>query len=167
MIARSGSSMRSASKKSAARALALLAALTVLVAGCGSSEKAATIKPPKGDVQAVTYDYEVLMPSTLTPGVHTIGLTNKGLMEHELVMFKTALPAWNLPVDAKGDVNEDSPLLTNVADSGNGPAADAYAVPPGHTESFKTDDLTPGHYVAICNLPNHYKLGMAQNVTVK
>jgi uncharacterized cupredoxin-like copper-binding protein len=44
---------------------------------------------------------------------------------------------------------------------------DAYAMPPGHTESFKTDYLTPGHYVAVCNLPGHYKLGMSLNVTVK
>jgi uncharacterized cupredoxin-like copper-binding protein len=153
--------------KSPARALAAFAATTILAAGCGGSQKATTIPPPKGDVQAVTYDYEVLMPSTLTPGVHTIGLTNKGLMQHEFVMFKTDLSAFDLPLKANGDVNEDSPLLTKVADSGSGPAVDAYAVPPGHTESFQTDDLTPGHYVAICNLPKHYKLGMAQNVTVK
>jgi hypothetical protein len=27
--------------------------------------------------------------------------------------------------------------------------------------------LTPGHYVAVCNLTNHYKLGMYLDVTVK
>jgi uncharacterized cupredoxin-like copper-binding protein len=154
-------------KQSLVRAGTVLAVIAILATGCGGGQTAATIPPPKGDVQAVTYDYEVLMPSPLTPGVHTIGLTNKGVMRHELVMFKTDLPALHLPVKANGDVDEDSPLLTKVADSGSGPAVDADSVPPGHTETFTTDDLTPGHYVVVCNLPNHYKLGMAQNVTVK
>ena len=148
--------------------LAAVAVTAMVAAGCGGGgEQAAKVPPPKGDVQAVTYDYEVLMPYTLTPGVHTIGLTNKGTMPHELVIFKTDLNARDLPLKPNGDANEDSPLLTKVADSGSGPAVDSYAVPPGHTESFTTDEFTPGHYVAVCNLPGHYKLGMRQNITVK
>ena len=155
-------------RKSVAGALAAAAVAAVVAAGCGGGgQQAAKVPTPKGDVQAVTYDYEILMPATLTPGVHTIGLTNKGLMPHELVIFKTDLDDLHLPVKADGDVNEDSPVLTKVADSGSGPAVDSYAVPPGHTESFTTDSFTPGHYVAVCNLPGHYKLGMSQNITVK
>jgi plastocyanin len=151
----------------AAWVVAALAAFAVVAAGCGGSAQATPIPRPKGDVQVATYDYEIAMPSTLTPGVHTIGLINHGKMEHELVMFKTDLSDLHMPLKADGDVNEDSPLLTKFVDSGSGPAVDAYAVPPGHTETFKTDYLTPGHYVAVCNLPGHYKLGMSLNVTVK
>jgi uncharacterized cupredoxin-like copper-binding protein len=32
--------------------------------------------------------------------------------------------------------------------------------------SFTTSSLVPGHYVAVCNLPRHYRLGMKLNVTV-
>ena len=45
------------------------------------------------------------------------------------MLFKTALPADQLPLSADGDVNEDSPLLTNVADSGD-------SSKPGETKSF-------------------------------
>jgi uncharacterized cupredoxin-like copper-binding protein len=56
-------------------------------------------------------------------------------------------------------VNEESPQLTSVADSGD-------ALKPGATQSFNTDNLSPGHYVAVCNLPGHYRLGMKLNITV-
>src|SRR5262249_57884903 len=97
--------------------------------------------------------------ATLTTGKHTIGYTNNGTVVHEIVIFKTALPANRLPLSADGDVNEDSPLLQNVADSGD-------ALKPGGAKSFATKSLVPGHYVAVCNLPGHYHLGMKLNVTV-
>ncbi len=114
---------------------------------------------PAGDVQASTVDFKVLIPTTLKTGKHTIGYTNSGTVPHEIVIFKTALPANRLPLSADGDVNEESPLLTNVADSGNPLKA-------GGTKSFTTSSLAPGHYVAVCNLPGHYRLGMKLNVTV-
>ena len=114
---------------------------------------------PAGDVQARTVDFTVLMPTTLTTGKHTIGLTNDGKVAHELVLFKTALSADRLPLDADGNVNEDSALLANVADSGD-------SLKPGGTKSFTTSALTPGHYVAVCNLPGHYRLGMRLDVAV-
>jgi uncharacterized cupredoxin-like copper-binding protein len=115
---------------------------------------------PTGDVQASTVEYAIRMPTTLSAGKHTIGLTNDGSMPHELVIFKTDLPANRLPVSADGDVDEESPRLTNVADSGNSLRA-------GGTKSFTTASLAPGHYVAVCNLPGHYRLGMKLDLTVR
>ncbi len=115
---------------------------------------------PQGDIQASTVDYKILMPRTLTTGHHEIGYTNNGKVGHEIVMFQTALPADQLPLNKDGDVNEDAPQLKPVADSGD-------ALPPGHSKSFTTFDLKPGHYVAVCNLPGHYKLGMRIDVEVK
>jgi len=115
---------------------------------------------PAGDVQATTVDYKITMPVTLTAGAHTIGLTNDGTVGHELVLFKTDLPANDLPLEASGDVNEESAQLVNVGDSGEPLKA-------GGTESFNTKALSPGHYVAVCNLPGHYQLGMKLNITVK
>ncbi len=115
---------------------------------------------PAGDVQASTVDFKVLLPTTLKTGRHTIGYTNNGTVPHEIVIFKTFLSANRLPLSADGDVNEESPLLTNVADSGNPLKA-------GGTKSFTTSLLAPGHYVAVCNLPGHYRLGMKLDVTVR
>jgi len=114
---------------------------------------------PAGDLQASTVDFKVLMPTTLAPGKHTIGYTNHGTVPHEIVIFKTALPANHLPLSADGNVNEESPLLVNVADSGD-------ALKPGGAKSFTSSSLAPGHYVAVCNLPGHYRLGMRLDVTV-
>lgn len=115
---------------------------------------------PAGDIQASTVDYKVRLPATLSSGKHTIGFTNDGAVGHEIVIFKTALPADQLPLRADGDVDEESPLLTNVADSGD-------PLKPGGTESFATAALAPGRYVAVCNLPGHYGLGMRMDVTVR
>jgi uncharacterized cupredoxin-like copper-binding protein len=114
---------------------------------------------PKGDIQATTVDYAIHMPHTLATGHHTVGLTNNGKEGHEIVMFRTTLPADNLPLQPNGDVNEEAPQLHSVGDSGD-------ALPPGQTKSFTTTDLQPGHYVAVCNLPGHYKLGMHINIQV-
>jgi len=114
---------------------------------------------PKGDIQAVTVDYAIDMPHKLATGHHTVGLTNNGKEGHEIVMFRTTLAADNLPLNSDGDVNEEAPQLTSVGDSGD-------ALPPGQTKSFTTSDLQPGHYVAVCNLPGHYKLGMHINIQV-
>jgi uncharacterized cupredoxin-like copper-binding protein len=136
----------------AALLIASFVAIGIAYALMGSSE-------PSGDIQASTVEYRISMPTRLLAGKHTIGYTNDGTIPHEIVMFRTDLPANDLPTEANGDVNEESPLLTNVADSGDALAA-------GGTKSFTTHALAPGHYVAVCNLPGHYKLGMKLDVTV-
>lgn len=115
---------------------------------------------PAGDVQVKTVEFRLVMPTTIGAGRHTIGVTNSGKVAHEFVLFQTTLPADRLPVGADGDVNEDSPALTSVADSGA-------SLAPGGTTTVKTTSLAPGHYVAVCNLPGHYRLGMRLDVTVR
>jgi uncharacterized cupredoxin-like copper-binding protein len=144
--------MRSTLLAAGALLLASIIAIAVAYAARGSSA-------PAGDIQATTVNFKIEMPTTLTAGKHTIGLTNGGTVGHEIVLFKTDLAANALPLKADGDANEESPQLTSVADSGN-------ALKPGATESFKTANLSPGHYVAVCNLPGHYGLGMKLNITV-
>ena len=115
---------------------------------------------PSGDIQTSTVEYKIRMPTTLAVGKHEIGLINDGTIDHEVVLFKTDLPANALPVRPDGDIDEEAPQLTNVGDSGD-------ALKAGGTKSFTTAALSPGHYVAVCNLPGHYKLGMKLNVTVR
>jgi hypothetical protein len=73
-------------------------------------------------------------------------------------MFGTAKGATQLPLRKDGDVNEESPLLRSVADSGD-------SLAPGKTKVILTT-LVPGHYVAVCNLAGHWHLGMRLDVTV-
>jgi uncharacterized cupredoxin-like copper-binding protein len=115
---------------------------------------------PAGDVVATTINFRIEMPKTVRAGRHTLAYTNDGSVPHELLLFRTDLPANALPMRIDGNVNEESPLLHNVADSGN-------ATAPGGSEVVLTkESLVPGHYVAVCNLPGHYHLGMWLNVTV-
>lgn len=113
-----------------------------------------------GDVQVVETNFRVAMPTVLRPGRHTFALTNDGTVPHELLVFRTELPGDALPVGPDGNVVEDSPLLVKLVDSGN-------ATNPGASVSVPASQpFTPGHYVAVCNLPGHYRLGMWENVTV-
>jgi hypothetical protein len=134
----------------------LFVALIVFVIGLAVQPSSG----PSGDIQASTVEYRIVMPRVLTPGKHTIGLTNDGTLRHELVIFKTDLRASALPRDPGGDVDEESALLENVADSGT-------PLKPGATESFTTTTLRPGHYVALCNLPEHYQRGMRLDLSVR
>ncbi len=114
--------------------------------------------PSGGDIAVSETDYHIAMATNLRAGQRTIALTNNGKQRHELVLFRTDLPANALPVDADGAVVEESPLLQNVVDSGS-------SLKVGGTQSLPVK-LEPGHYVAVCNLPNHYHLGMKLDVTV-
>jgi uncharacterized cupredoxin-like copper-binding protein len=115
---------------------------------------------PAGDVTAMTTEFRVSMPRSLRAGDHTFAYTNKGSTPHELLVFRTDLSGNALPVKTDGSVDEESPVLHKVADSGN-------ETSPGASQSVRaTEALAPGHYVAVCNLPGHYRQGMWLDVTV-
>ena len=135
------------------------AALLVAVVTIGAS-LAARSTGPAGDVVAKTTNYRISMPNTLRVGRHTFAYTNKGSVPHELLLYQTDLPGNALPMSADGNVDEESLSLHSVADSGNETA-------PNGSQSVPTKEpLAPGHYVAVCNLPGHYRLGMWLDVTV-
>ena len=74
--------------------------------------------------------------------------------KHEFVVFKTDLAGDKLPVDDKGSVVEAQ--LTKM---------DEMEVEKGQGGDLKIK-LTPGHYVAVCNIEDHYKAGMRVEFTV-
>jgi len=114
-----------------------------------------------GDVRVDETNFHISMPTVLPPGRHTFALTNSGTVPHELLVFRTDLPGNRLPIGPDGNVIEDTPLMVKLVDSGN-------ATNPGASASVPAaQPFTPGHYVAVCNLPGHYRLGMWLNVTVK
>jgi uncharacterized cupredoxin-like copper-binding protein len=115
---------------------------------------------PAGDVVTKTTNFRISMPKALRAGRHTFAYTNEGSVPHELLLFRTDLAGNSLPLRADGNVDEESPLLHKVADSGNQTA------PGGSLAVPTTEALAPGHYVAVCDLPGHYQLGMRLDVTV-
>ena len=123
----------------------------------GLQEKLDVFGLPDGDVPVSETSFRIAMPTSLRAGHHTIALTNNG-EGHELLLFRTDLSAAALPVDTNGDVIEDSPVLRMVLDSGD-------ALESGGNQSLPVT-LDPGHYVAVCNLPAHYRLGMRLDITV-
>ena len=119
----------------------------------GLQEKLDVFGLPDGDVPVSETNFRIAMPTSLHAGHHTIALTNNG-QGHELLLFRTDLGATALPVDTNGDVIEDSPMLHKVLDSGT-------ALESNQSLAVTLD---PGHYVAVCNLPGHYRLGMRLDI---
>jgi uncharacterized cupredoxin-like copper-binding protein len=85
-------------------------------------------------------------------------VANNGPSPHEFVLFKTDRPANNMPLGTDGDIDEASPQLQDVLDSGSD-------IAPGKERDL-IGTLPAGHYVAVCNLPGHYRLGMRIDVNV-
>lgn len=78
-------------------------------------------------------------------------------LDHEFVVAKTDLPADKLPYDkAAATVDEGKVDVMGEVDD----------LKPGNAGS-RTFNLEPGRYVAFCNVPGHYKLGMYTTFTVE
>ena len=135
------------------RTLLVLPVLALAAAGCGSAsnDKKTAGTAKSADVKLSEWK---VAPSatTLAAGKVKITAANDGTMTHELVVLRTDKPAGSLGsgkrVSEAGSVGEISDLKAGASGS-------------------KTFDLTPGHYVLICNLPGHYAAGMRADLTVR
>jgi uncharacterized cupredoxin-like copper-binding protein len=104
-------------------------------------------------------DYRIAGPTSLAAGKYEFVVKNKGSVPHELVMFQTKDGANALPLRKDGSVDEESEALTGVVDSGS-------SLDPGETRILFADLTETGHYVMVCNLPTHYRLGMKLDLDV-
>ncbi len=91
-------------------------------------------------------------------GQANFSITNIGKIQHELLVFRSALAASAFPLDKNGDVIEDGPGITLVSDGEN--------IDPGKTQTRTLDLTQPGTYLFVCNIPGHFKAGMFSVVTV-
>lgn len=133
--------------------LPILAAAMLLATACGQAGAASG--PSK---ITVTMDEWNVKPSqvTVNAGQVTFALKNSGKLVHELAILKTDLAHDKIPLrptDAK-----------KVQEPGN--IGEIEDVEPGQTKEA-VFDLTPGHYVLICNEEAHYAAGMHIAFTVK
>jgi uncharacterized cupredoxin-like copper-binding protein len=153
-------------RRTSRRALGLLAAAccvllasTVGAVAWGASQSSAAVAPFPS-VTATESDFTIhLSTARVVAGPLALVVNNRGPSAHELVVFRTSLASNQLPLDAAGDITENSPEIVKVADSGA-------SIPPGQSRTLYTV-LRPGTYVFVCNLPGHYRLGMRAALVVQ
>lgn len=141
------------------RGLALIAIGSLLVS-CSSSG------PTSGPIAATVKEWQISLSSTdLKAGAITFNITNDGEKEHEFVVRKTDLQSDALPVNADGEVVEDSPDLSEAGDP-----SEVAEIMPGTSDKSLTLTLAAGHYVIFCNMHVedllHYDKGMHIDFTV-
>jgi hypothetical protein len=130
------------------RALASVAVLVVVTAACGGAGSTRTVQPQAGrfrlDEWSITADQ-----ATLPTGRQTITAANVGHHTHELVIVKAA-DAASLPIKADGSVDEAQLERVKVGEIADVPAG---------TSRHKAMQLTPGAYVAFCNIVGGIGMG--------
>ncbi len=106
-------------------------------------------------------------PATAPAGNVTFVVKNNGTIVHEAVVLKTDTPYDQIPVDNAGD--PPAPVTTGAdkvsEDNNIGETGDP-DLKPGGTRIFTIKNMTAGHYVIVCNLADHYAMGMRAAFTV-
>lgn len=155
---------------------AAIVGMTTLAACGGSSDKSSsstttgggvTVAPTEGTVITATLgdtkgtDAPMTMDisaATAKAGKITFKAKNEGTIKHEFVVLKVpAGQTWDSMPITSGKINEDSPEGTNVGEIGD--------VKVGETGQI-TLDMQPGDYLLVCNIKEHYDLGMRAQFTV-
>ena len=89
-------------------------------------------------------------------GTVTFNVSNDATdMEHEMLIIKTDKSPDELPLDDKGNLNEDALNIVGAAED----------IPAGESKTV-TVDLQAGHYLLACNKPGHFQQGMYTDFTV-
>jgi uncharacterized cupredoxin-like copper-binding protein len=83
---------------------------------------------------------------------------NQGTVEHELIVLKTDLAPTALKIRAAESKADEAASGQNLGE--------VEGVGAGQTKR-KTFDLTPGQYVLLCNIVDHYRQGMVMAFEVK
>lgn len=122
---------------------------------------------PAGDAEVTLQDFAFVGLSTLTPGQHTVTVTNKGPQPHEATLVKLS----------EGVTVEQliAAFTSNEAPSGPPPFTSAGGIAgiASGTESTMDIDVEAGEYALICFIPDpatgksHAALGMVGGLTVQ
>ena len=120
-----------------------------------SSSKATATK-----IDASLKEMAIDLSSTTAPaGAVEFVIKNNGKMPHEFVVLKNDLNGKQLPL--KGDkLDEDAKGLKKVGE------VEEDELKSGATETLKVN-LTPGRYLIVCNIGDHFKEGMKTELTVQ
>lgn len=167
-------------------ALVVLAAAVLLASACappnspsGSSDGGVPVTPAAAattaPVDVVLLDTGPGGPMSVVPFVSsapagdvTFRVKNLGTIEHEMIVLKTDTPYDQLPIADAGDPPAPVKVGANKVDEANnvGETGDPN-LKPGDTRTFTIKNMAPGKYVLVCNIANHYGLGMRAAFTVQ
>ena len=132
--------------------IALAILIVPILTACG---------PKKIDVALTTYKIDMSATSANAGDIVFHVHNDATDLVHEFVIFKTDLPADQLPLNDQGAVDEEGQGVTHI---------DEVEVEPGQASDL-TVNLASGNYVMICNINDnnemHYSHGMYQAFTVK
>ncbi|MDR7404241.1 MAG: cupredoxin domain-containing protein [Armatimonadota bacterium] len=115
---------------------AALAAVAVIVAGCGGGgpRGGQPAAPAEGAITVTETEWAIRFPGTpLKAGKATLVIRNEGTIEHNFVI--------------------------------QGLGVEVDAIPAGGSRQV-TVDLRPGTYEVVCNIPGHLEAGMKTTITV-
>jgi uncharacterized cupredoxin-like copper-binding protein len=139
-----------------------LLALIAGLAGCGTTAAAPannpTIAPASGDQMITLSEWKVAVQSSIKAGQVSFKIVNGGGIEHELLVFKADKAIAGYPVDDAGAIKEEDASIAKTSDGDN--------IAVGNSQTRTIDLSTPGRYLFTCNIPTHFKQGMATIVTV-
>ena len=130
------------------RAFPSLAVLIVVAAACGGTGSTRTVQARAGQFRLDEWSITGDQP-TLPTGRQIITAANVGHHTHELVIVKAA-DAASLPTKADGSVDETQLERVKVGEIADVPAG---------ASRHKTMRLTPGAYVAFCNIVGGMGMG--------
>ena len=142
----------------------------VKIPGTGSDTTAVTtskVNVALGDTKGGDPMSLTLSPASVPAGNVTFVVKNDGTIVHEAVVLKTDVPFDQLPITYGGD--PPAPVATGgnkVSEDANVGETGDPDLKPGGTRIFTIKDMAPGQYVVVCNLANHYAMGMRAAFTV-
>lgn len=132
-------------------------ALVVAMTACSGTTSPSSNAPTGTTVQVTLSDFEVVPErSSAAAGSVTFEVVTSG-DTHDFSVLRTDLPANALPtgpVDNADITSPDIEVIDSIAPMDSGESATL------------TLDLATGNYVLICNVYNHYSLGMTAAFTV-
>jgi hypothetical protein len=123
------------------------------------------VRPPRSDIKVTMRDFSFDTPDTLTPGLLTYQVTNRGAQAHEMVFLRLAGGKTWKDVMAFLQTPQAATLPGSIVGGMS-------ALSPGET-AWVSMNLVPGTYVILCFLPDksrsllHVQLGMICSITVK
>ena len=146
--------------KGALLTLSLSLGLFLVLTGCQGAPAAAPASGSKAATVDILMNEWSMKPSVsaILAGPVTLEAINQGKEEHEMVLLKTDRAPTALPLQAGGDKVDEEASGTS--------AGEIEEISAGATKAA-TFNLTPGHYVLVCNEPGHYKNGMAASFEVR
>ena len=143
---------------------------TGTVSGTSGSTPAGSINVVVGDTNGLNGPMTMTVtPSSTKAGDVTFVVKNTGTIEHEMIVLKlNADQTWDkLPIVDSGDPPTSvSTGADKVDEEGSVGETGDPNLQPGDTRTFTVPNMTAGQYALVCNIAQHYGMGMRARFTV-